>query len=238
MPKTQIIAQAHLTLAQQSLLDKLAPVALFASLTRSNSYISGVRDDEYDIGSVLFLSCSLNSSRGATDAVRMLHGCFPNPTILLLEARERNVVAVSAALRRKSLSEHGAFVTERVMGSGVFDCAGEAYRPFLDAIALSHLPQTCLLDYVRGLGRCCQMAASVRTLGFYPSCKAKDADALAEAVSKLQALRRDLSELQDERKAKGTTLAESAKLRVRMREIQGRIDAGIEEVRLLAGDGV
>ena len=51
VPKTQIIAQAHLTSVQQLLLDKLAPVALFASLTRSNSYIPAVRNEDYDIGS-------------------------------------------------------------------------------------------------------------------------------------------------------------------------------------------
>lgn len=235
VPKTQIIAQAHLTSAQQSLLDKLAPVALFASLTRSNSYIPAVRDEDYDIGSVLFLACSLNSSRGAAEAARMLHGCFPNPTVLLLEAHERNVVAISAALRRKSLSEHGAFVTERVTGSGAFDCTDEACRPFLDAIALPHLPQTSLLDYVRGLGRCCQLAASVRTLGFYPSCRPADADALSEAVAELQVSQRELAELQEQRKVKGTTLAESTKLRVRMRDVQKEIDSQIAGIEKLCG---
>ncbi len=67
VPKTQIVKQGNLNKTQEGLLGKLRDIRFFASLTKSNSYIQPVKDDTYDIESVIFLSCGLNSTTGMAE---------------------------------------------------------------------------------------------------------------------------------------------------------------------------
>lgn len=118
VPKTQIVKQGNLSKTQEGLLGKLRDIRFFASLTKSNSYIQPVKDDTYDIESVIFLSCGLNLTTGITETLHIVHACFPNPTVILAEGYANPGLAISACIRRKSLSEHGSFVTERECSSG------------------------------------------------------------------------------------------------------------------------
>ena len=188
VPKTQLAEQARLAKAPAAsvkLLDKLRDIRFFASLNKSNSRILPVKNDAYDIESVIFLTCGLNSTTGIAEALRMVHGCFPNPTVILAEGFANPGIAVSAALRRKNLAEHGAFVTERISSSGLFKVENPEYAPFLERLSFAMLPQTTLMDYLIALGDRTLLARSVKALGFYPVCKDSDVDLLMRCVRPL-----------------------------------------------------
>ena len=188
IPKTLLAEQARLVKASAAsikLLDKLHDVRFFASLGKSNSRILPVKNDAYDIESVIFLTCVLNSTTGITEVLRVVHGCFPNPTVILAEGFANTGIAVSAALRRKNLAEHGAFVTEKVYSGGLFKVENPEYAPYLERLSFAMLPQTTLLDYLVALGDRTLLARSVKTLGFYPICKDADVDLLMRCVRPL-----------------------------------------------------
>lgn len=234
VPKTQLAEQAKLAKASAAsikLLDKLRDIRFFASLTKSNSHIQPVKNDAYDIESIIFLTCGLNSTTGITEALRMAHGCFPNPTVILAEGHANPGAAVSIALRRKSLSEHGAFVTERVYASGLFDAGKTEYAPYLERLSLATLPQTTLLDYLTAFGDRTLLARSVRVLGFYPICKDADAELLMRHVGTMNELTSKIGELQDARKSKDATLADTTKLRVEMRKLEQRRASVMGEIK-------
>lgn len=212
--------------------NNLTPVRFYASLQKSNSYIAPVRNDEYDIESVIFLRCTLKSNKGMSDAYRILHSCFPNPTVLLIESELSNGIEVSVAIRRKSQAEKGAFVTEAIYTSGLFhrgvykdDESSKGYEQFLADIALSRLPQNDLLAYVRGLGNACRLAGSVRLLGYYPQCEPARVEELMLHVAKLESLERKLNEIDRLRKDKDISLNDSAKLRVQSMDVKREIEA-------------
>lgn len=234
IPKTQLVEQAKLAKASAAsikLFDKLRDIRFFASLTKTNSHVQPVKNDGYDIESVIFLTCGLNSTTGISEALRMVHGCFPNPTVMLAEGHANPGIALSIALRRKNLAEHGAFVTERVYASGLFDAGKTEYVPYLERLAFSTLPQTTLLDYLVALGDRTLLARSVKALGFYPICKDADADLLMGHVKSMNELTSKIGELKDARKSKDATLAGTTKLRVEMRKLEQQRESVMDEVK-------
>lgn len=234
IPKTRLAEQAKLAKASKipmPLLDKLRDIRFFASLNKSNSRILPVKNDAYDIKSIIFLTCGLNSTKGITDALRMVHSCFPNPTVILAEGFANPGIAISAALRRKNLAEHGAFVTERIYASGLFEAESPEYTPYLERLSFASLPQATLLNYLTALGDRTLLARSVRTLGFYPICKDSDTDLLMGHVKTMDALTSKISELKDARKAKDATLADTTKLRVEMRKLEQQRASVMDEIK-------
>lgn len=234
IPKTQLAEQAKLEKAPAAsikLLDKLRDIRFFASLTRSNSHIQPIKNDTYDIESVIFLTCGLNSTTGITEALRMVHGCFPNPTVILAEGYANPGNAISVALRRRSLAEHGAFVTERIYASGLFDANRTEYAPYLERLSFPTLPQTTLLDYLTALGDKTLLARSVKALGFYPICKDTDIGLLMGHVKTMDALTSKINELKDARRAKDATLADTTKLRVEMRKLERQRTSVMNEIK-------
>lgn len=234
VPKTQLAEQAKLAKASAAsvkLLDKLRDVRFFASLNKSNSRILPVKDNAYDIESVIFLTCGLSSTTGIAEALRMVHGCFPNPTVILAEGFANPGIAVSAALRRKSLAEHGAFVTEKVYSSGLFKAKSPEYSPYLERLSFATLPQTTLLDYLTALGDRTLLARSVKDLGFYPICKDADVDLLMGHVKEMNALTSKINELNEARKSKDATLADTTKLRVEMRKLEQQRESFTDEIK-------
>lgn len=233
VPKTQIVKQGNLNKTQEGLLGKLRDIRFFASLTKSNSYIQPVKDETYDIESVIFLSCGLNSTTGIAETLHVVHACFPNPTVILAEGYANPGLAISACIRRKSLSEHGSFVTEREGSSGLFDPEKSEYETFLKRIAYKEMPQTTLLDYVSAIADRCQAAYASRTLGFYPRCKDEDTERLMREVKMLRSVETRINELQSMRKSKDSTLADTTKLRVEIRKQEKERDSVMRRIKEL-----
>lgn len=234
IPKTQLAEQAKLAKASAAsikLLDKLRDIRFFASMNKTNSHIQPVKNDAYDIESIIFLTCGLNSTTGITEAMRMIHGCFPNPTVILADGYANPGVAISAALRRKNLAEHGAFVTERVYASGLFDAEKTEYTPYLERLSFSTLPQTTLLEYLIALGDRTLLARSVKALGFYPICKDADIGLLMGHVKTMNELTSKIGELKDARKSKDATLADTTKLRVEMKRLEKQRESVMDEIK-------
>lgn len=234
VPKTQLAEQARLAKASAAsikLLDKLRDVRFFASLNKSNSRILPVKDNAYNIESVIFLTCGLNPTTRIAEALRMVHGCFPNPTVILAEGFANPGIAVTVALRRKSLAEHGAFVTEKIYSSGLFKAESPEYAPYLERLSFATLPQTTLLDYLTALGDRTLLARSVKALGFYPICKDADAGLLMGHVKAMNALTSKINELNDARKSKDATLADTTKLRIEMRKLEQQRESVMDEIK-------
>lgn len=234
VPKTQLAEQAKLAKAPAApikLLDKLRDIRFFASLNKSNSRILPVKNDAYSVESVIFLTCGLNSTTGIAEALRMVHSCFPNPTVILAEGFANPGMAVSVALRRKNLAEHGAFVTEKIYSSGLFEEESPEYAPYLEHLSFATLPQTTLLDYLVALGDRTLLARSVRDLGFYPTCKDADVGLLMGHVKTMNSLSSKIGELRDARKSKDATLADTTKLRVEMRKLEQQRTSVMGEIK-------
>lgn len=234
VPKAQIVRQGGLTKAQAKMLDSLNDITFFASLGKSNSYIQPVKTDEYDIESIVFLCIRLRTSAASSETLHVLHDCFPNPTVFLVEGSgDSKQIGLSVAIRRKSLSERGAFVTEGVAGTGLFDPSKNGHSAFIDQISYSELPQTTLLDYASALADRCLVASTVETLGFYPRCKDDDAEELMREVGRMRSIEARIGEMQRARKSKDATLAETTKLRVGIRKLETERDGVMRDIKEL-----
>ena len=75
-----------------------------------------------------------------------MHKCFPNPTVLLVEAG--GCACISVALTRRSQAEQGATVVDRVESTGAFDLGRPEYADFLGALAFGRLSQGDLWEYL------------------------------------------------------------------------------------------
>ena len=125
IPKTVLVKQAMLTKTEQKRLDKVARLEHFATVQKSTTRIPPYEDDERNVQSVVFLRCEMTAGTMAVaEVAELVHKCFPNPTVLLVEAG--GCACISVALTRRSQAEQGATVV--MVSHDVEFCAQYADR--------------------------------------------------------------------------------------------------------------
>lgn len=229
IPKTVLTRQALLTKTEQKVLDRVSALTHFATVQKSTTRVQPVVDEAHDIQSVLFLRCEM--ARGATyaEVARLIHKCFPNPTVLLFGGAGE--ACISVATTRKSLAEQGATVIDGIESTGAFDVDNAAYASFLDALAFERLPQADLLSYLDALTAHVVLSRVVESLGFFPACNPADRDALSELVTRHNALRGNVELLAAQHRDATLSLNESAKVRVQLKKTKGELASVIADIR-------
>lgn len=230
IPKTVLVKQAMLTKTEQKRLDKVARLEHFATVQKSTTRIPPYEDDERNVQSVVFLRCEMAAGTMAVaEVAELVHKCFPNPTVLLIEAG--GCVCVSVALTRKSQAEQGATVVDRIDSTGAFDPYSPEYENFLGALAFGRLSLGDLWEYLLDLSRTAKLSRAIGGLGFYPICPAQDREKLIVLASRYDELGASVKRLKEKRRTKDTTLNESARLRMEMKEEERRLRAVADEIK-------
>lgn len=230
IPKTVLTRQAQLTKHEQKALDKVAGLRHFATVQKSTTRVLPHVDDERDIQSVVFLYCELaGGSRAFAEVAALLHKCFPNPTVIVFDSAGTS--CISAALTRKSLAEAGAVVVDSVESTGAFSVSDEAYTPFLGSLGFHDIPQDDLLVFVRELAWRIRLARAVPALGFYPRCEPRERERLSQLIVGKDMLERELSNIETARRQGDLSMNEKAKARMRMKEVNGKIDRTVAEIK-------
>ena len=229
IPKVVLVKQAMLTKTEQKRLDKVARLEHFATVQKSTTRIPPYEDDERNVQSIVFLRCGMAAgSMALAEVAELVHKCFPNPTVLLIEAGDR--ACVSVALTRKSQAEQGATVVDRIESTGAFDPGRSEYAAFLGALAFGQLSQGDLWEYLVDLARAVTLSRAIKGLGFYPRCCAQDREKLIVLASRYDELDASVKRLRERRRSKDITLNESAKLRMEMKEEERRLKVVADEI--------
>lgn len=230
IPKTVLAKQAMLTKTEQRRLDKVARLEHFATVQKSTTRIPPYEDDGRNVQSIVFLRCEMAAgSMAVAEAAELVHKCFPNPTVLLIEAGGR--ACISVALTRKSQAEQGATVVDRIESTGAFDPGRREYADFLGALAFGRLSQGDLWEYLLDLSRAAALSRAIGGLGFYPSCPAQNRERLLVLTSRYDQLEASIKRLKEQRRSKDVSLNESAKLRMEMKEEERRLKAIADEIK-------
>ena len=230
VPKTVLTRRAMLTKHEQRTLDKMSRLEHFATVAKGTAQVLPRVDEEYDIQSVVFLRCEMKGdSQAVAEVARLLHGCFPNPTVILQEAGDG--IAVSVALTRRSHAERGATVVFDVESTGLFDPDNERYAPFLDSLAFDRLPQDDLLSYLRALASCVRLSQAIGPLGFYPACAPADRERLLALVADYDRLQGEVDALAEQRRGKDVSPNDSARLRIQIRKAERQRDNALGQIR-------
>lgn len=236
VPKTVLVRNGNLTRLEQRTLDAVSRLEHYATVQKSTTRIPPRVDDERDIESVIFLRCELTGRSAAyAELARVLHACFPNPTVLLFE--NSGEVCVSCGITRMSLAERGATVVESAAMTGGFVPSDMRYAPMLAALAFGALPQDDLFVYVRELSWRLRLGRLVSALGFYPVCASADRERLLELSTRRDALAAERNRIVEQRRDKDLTLNESAKLRMEQREVEGRAELLLKEINEICSKG-
>ena len=230
IPKTVLVKQAMLTKTEQRRLDKVARLEHFATVQKSTTRIPPYEDDERNVQSIVLLRCEMTAgSMAVAEVAELVHKCFPNPTVLLIEAG--GSACISVALTRKSQAEQGATVVNRIESTGTFDPSSPEYADFLGALAFGRLSQGDLWEYLLDLSRAVALSRAIDGLGFYPSCPARNREKLIVLTSRYDKLEVSVKRLKERRRSKDITLNESAKLRMEMKEEERRLKAVTDEIK-------
>lgn len=230
VPKAALLRNAHLTRLEQRALDKVSLIEHWATVQKSSTRIPPHVDEERDIQAVVFLRCELTGRSAAyAELARVIHPCFPNPTVLLFE--NGGEVCLSCAVTRMSQAERGATVVEDVTSTGGFDPADPLYASLLADLALNRMPQGDLYEYVREFSWLLRLGRLTGSLGFYPSCAPAQRARLLELSSERDSLAARRNAIAEQRRNRGLTLNETAKLRMEQRDIDKRIEAILGEIK-------
>ena len=230
IPKTTLVKQAMLTKTEQKRLDKVTRLEHFATVQKSTTRIPPYEDDERNVQSIAFLRCEMAAGTMAVaEVAELVHKCFPNPTVLLVEAG--GCACVSVALTRKSQAEQGATVVDLIESTGAFDPDRPEYADFLGALAFGRLSQGDLWEYLLDLSRAAALSRAIGGLGFYPSYPAQNRERLLVLTSRYDQLEASIKRLKEQRRSKDVSLNESAKLRMEMKEQERRLRAIADEIK-------
>lgn len=236
VPKAALLRNAHLTRLEQRALDKVSLIEHWATVQKSSTRISPHVDEERDIQAVVFLRCELTGRSAAyAELSRVIHPCFPNPTVLLFE--NGGEVCLSCAVTRMSQAERGATVVEDVTSTGGFDPADPLYASLLADLALNRMPQGDLYEYVRELSWLLRLGRLTGSLGFYPSCAPAQRVRLLELSSERDELVARRNAIAEQRRSRDLTLNETAKLRMGQREVEGMAERLLEEINEICSKG-
>lgn len=236
VPKAALLRNAHLTRLEQRALDKVFFIEHWATVQKSSTRIPPHVDEERDIQAVVFLRCELTGRSAAyAELARVIHPCFPNPTVLLLE--NGGEACLSCAVTRMSQAERGATVVEDVTSTGGFDPADPLYASLLADLALNRMPQGDLYEYVRELSWLLRLGRLTGSLGFYPSCAPAQRVRLLELSSKRDELVGAYSSIAEQRRDRDLTLNETAKLRMRQRELEKKSADLLGEIKGICSRG-
>lgn len=230
IPKTVLERQAQLTKHEQRTLDKVSGLRHFATVQKSTTRVLPYMDDERNVQSIVFLYCKLaGGSKAFAEVASLLHKCFPNPTVIVFDSASSSCISV--ALIRKSLAEAGAVVVDSVESTGAFGVSDEAYVPFLESLGFADLPQNDLLVFVSELSWRVRLARAIPALGFYPRCNPRDREKLSQLIAEKDALEKEFSEIEALRRQGDFSMNEKAKSRMKMKEVGGRIDRAVVEIK-------
>lgn len=229
IPKTVLVKQAMLTKTEQRRLDKVARLEHFATVQKSTTRIPPYENEDRSVQSIVFLRCEIAvGSMAVAEVAELVHKCFPNPTVLLVEAGGR--ACVSVALTRKSYAEQGATVIDRIESTGAFDPGRPEYADFLGALAFDRLSQGDLWEYLLDLSRAVALSRAIGGLGFYPKCPVQDREKLIVLTARYDELGASVKRMKEQRRSKDITLNESAKLRMEMKEEERRLRAIADDI--------
>ena len=230
VPKTMLTKNAHLTRLEQKALDKISLIEHWATVQRSSTRIPPHVDVERDIQAVVFLRCELTGRSAAyAELARVIHPCFPNPTVLLFE--NGGEVCLSCAVTRMSQAERGATVVEDVTSTGGFDPADPLYASLLADLAFNRMPQGDLYEYVRELSWLLRLGRLTGSLGFYPSCAPAQRARLLELSVERDELVARRNSIAEQRRDRNLTLNETARLRMEQHDTDEIIEAILEEIK-------
>lgn len=230
IPKTAFVKQAMLTKTEQKRLDKVACLEHFATVQKSTTRIPPYEDDERNVQSIVFLRCEMATGiMAVAEVAELVHKCFPNPTVLLIEAG--NCTCISVALTRKSQAEQGAMVIDLIESTGAFDPGRSEYADFLSALAFEQLSQGNLWEYLLNLSHAVNLSRAISGLGFYPKCSAQDQEKLIILTSRYNELEFSVKRLKEQHRSKDMALNKSARLRMEMKEKDRRLRAVVDEIK-------
>lgn len=232
VPKAALLRNAHLTRLEQRALDKISLIEHWATVQKSSTRIPPHVDEERDIQAVVFLRCVLTGRSAAyAELSRVIHPCFPNPTVLLFE--NGGEVCLSCAVTRMSQAERGVTVVEDVTLTGGFDPAVALYAPLLADLALNRMPQGDLYEYVRELSWLLRLGRLTGSLGFYPSCAPAQRVCLLELSSERDELVARRNAIAEQRRSRDLTLNETAKLRIEQRKVDKKLEDVLDEIKAI-----
>lgn len=230
IPKTKLIEQATLTKHEQKVLDKVKRLEHFATVQKSTTRMLPTVDEERDIQGVIFLRCEMaGSSEAYAEVGRLLHKCFPNPTVILFDGGSSCCVSVS--ITRRSHAERGGTVIEAIESSGSFEKASIAYADFLGSLSFDMLSQEDQFRYLESMAWSVRLSRTIPALGFYPSCPVGSRQRLVEAIGKYEALNSSVREIEEKRRDKEISLNDAAKLRMELKKAKKECDSVAQEIK-------
>lgn len=232
IPKATVIRQAQLNKNDSRVLNKVRRLEHFATVQKSTTRTPPLVGREYDIQSVIFLRCEMAGSEAYSEVARVLHKCFPNPTVILFDGGDE--ACVSVATTRRSRAERGAVVIDTVGSTGRMRVGDQKLAAYLGSLAFGILPQENLGAFLEGIVWNVQLVRVAPSLGFFPNCSPRQRAKFTPLVERHGELASRIEAVSGQRKKnRDLTLNESAHLRVQERILNEELNDVVKKMKEL-----
>lgn len=231
--KTLLAKQGNLAGGELRVLDKVRRLEHHATVQKSTAYIAARVDEEHDVQAVIFLDCEMaGDSKSFAEVARVVHGCFPNPTVIAFESADGKA-CLSVALTRRSLAERGAIVVDKAESTGSFDPRDPVYQGFLEALTFDALDQGDLYAFAESIATRASLARAASLLGFYPAVPEDMRAEFSKRMDLLGTLQSSVRGIEEKHNDKNLSFNEKCKLRMELKDAQKKRDAVVHEIKEL-----
>ena len=231
--KEALLRNASLSASDRRLLKKIKSLTHFAVVQKTTTRIPVFVNEERDIQSIIFLRCELIDSAINRKLARILHNCFPNPTVIIFEYHSE--AHISAAITRRSRAKTGTSIVDTIDSTEVFRIHDEMMRPFLNSLAFDAVPQENLKEYLSAIKRNIKLSHLIHSLGFFPSCSQSKSCELVDLANLHNELSSKIDSSIRARRA-NSNLAETTLMRCREEELKERLSTVIEKIKELCNE--
>lgn len=228
--KEALLRNASLSPSDQRLLKKIKSLTHFAVVQKTTTRIPVFVNAERDIQSVIFLRCELINSAANCELARVLHTCFPNPTVIIFEYHSE--AHISAAITRRSRTKIGTNIIDTIDSTQAFTLGAQQAKSFLDSLRLNALSQTNLHDYVRNIAWNIKLFNASLSLGFFPTCpyhRHKELQVLIDRIIELSS--RIETSLHTRHIKRDLTLDQTTRMRVQEHSLSEQLNEVAERIK-------
>lgn len=177
----------HCTLKQKQLIDQvISSVALIALIDEETSRIRAFVDAYENYQAFFILEITSKRFPLSSEVYGLLHGMFPNPTILY--SIYENRIQLSSALKRINLNNSEQTIVEEVYVSPTLKI-NEEFISYIGQINYQRVKVANLKDYYTKYSQIIQLSQIIEDMNQYPSINVD--------VDLLQKLVKDIKNIQD-----------------------------------------
>lgn len=169
------------------LVSDIERVYVLSVLNAQSTNIPAFISKLYRYEEVICLFIQLKSSQRTEQLLKLFHGTFPNPVLLIFHTSKEELL-FSTSHKRLNQQDESKVLEDKIHSTAWFDLSEVGYNQFLNFLIFTNLPSNDLYDFYKSMDDNIQLTKTIEQIGAFPdsSCNKKEILLKLSRIDELQ----------------------------------------------------